>query len=806
MTGRARKIFLSVVLVVVLVLLGTTSWLYWRAYRALPQYAGELRLLGLAQPVTVLRDARAVPHLYAESLEDLLFAQGYVTAQERLWQMDVLRRTARGELAEIFGRRMLEMDKENRTLGLGEVAERAVERLDTQTRALLEAYARGVNAFIETHRSRLPIEFLLLGYIPRSWTPSDSLAVGLNMFKLLSTTWPWELLRAKVLEKLPRELADDLYVSRSLLDRPVAEPLPRRVPSPRQQPRVYVAQRGPNSHLTKCRHTLAELIEATSQLAPAAGSNNWVVAGSRTASGQPLLANDPHLPHLLPAIWFAIHLKSPDSASLGRGVNVAGVSLPGIPFIIIGHNERIAWGMTNLWPDVQDLYIERFHPQQPNRYLTPSGWQSVGRRVEYIKVRGEPDYQLEVLRTRHGPIVHDDGTRKLALRWTALEPELLSLPFYELNRAQNWDEFRAALALYGGPVQNFVYADVKGNIGYYGAGRVPSRRQGRGEVPVPGDAPDYDWLGYIPAYELPQAFNPPVGILASANNRVVSDDYPHYLTDRWEPPYRVARIYEVLENQTGYKPEDFLRLQSDILSLPDLFLAQQLMAAAGDRDLTPTLGEALELLRTWDGQMRAEETAPLLCHATSHVLLESLLRPKLGDDWQAYTWFMSPVFLENVLRERPARWLPEGYASYDELLVASLSKAIEELRQEFSATDVRSWRWGDQLQVWFVHPLFDRLPLLRRWFRVGGTESGGRHSVKAMTPQFGPSLRLVADLADFDNSLLNITLGQSGHIVSPHYREQHSAWHSGRSFPFPFSDSAVQQATRYRLRLLPASR
>lgn len=800
MARLASKVFLIALLVVVLILLGTAGWLYWRAHRALPQYAGELGIPGLEHPVTVLRDSRAVPHLYAESLEDLLFAQGYVTAQERLWQMDVLRRTACGELAEIFGRRMLEMDKENRILGLGEAANRAAELLDTQTRTLLEAYARGVNAFIETHRSRLPIEFLLLGYTPRLWTPSDTLAVGLDMFKLLSTTWPWELLRAKVLEKLPPELADDLYVSRSPLDRPVGEPLPRRVP--RQRGRVYLAQRSPTRHLPKCRHPLAETARP---LAPTAGSNNWVVAGSRTASGQPLLANDPHLPHVLPAIWFAIHLKSPDRPGQ-PGMNVAGVSLPGIPFVIIGHNERIAWGMTNLWSDVQDLYLERFHPQQPHRYLTPTGWQTVGRRVEYIKVRGEPDYQLEVLRTRHGPVVHDDGTRKLALRWTALEPELLSLPFYELNRAQNWEEFRAALALYGGPVQNFVYADVNGNIGYYGAGRVPIRRQGRGEVPVPGDTLDHDWIGYIPSHEMPQAFNPLTGILASANNRIVPEGYPYYLTDRWEPPYRVARIYEVLENQTGYKPKDFLRLQGDILSLPDLFLAQQLVAARGDRPLDSTFLEAFELLHTWDGHMRAEETAPLLCHATRRVLLERLLRPKLGDDWQAYAWFMSPVFLENVLRERPGRWLPEGYASYDELLVASLAKAIEELRQEFGTPYVRSWRWGNRLQVWFAHPLFDRVPLLRRWFRVGGTESGDRHSVKAMTPQFGPSLRLVVDLADFDNSLLNITLGQSGHLLSPHYCDQYTAWHSGRSFPFPFSDAAIARATRYRLRLLPAPR
>ncbi|MFQ5818215.1 MAG: penicillin acylase family protein [Terriglobia bacterium] len=540
----------------------------------------------------------------------------------------------------------------------------------------------------------------------------------------------------------------------------------------------------------------------------AAGSNNWVVTGTRTAAGKPLLANDPHLPHTLPAIWFAVHLKSPE-------LNVAGVSLPGMPFVLLGHNQRIAWGMTNLWPDVQDLYIERFHPDEPNRYLTPAGWQPVGRRLETIRVRGEPDVQLEVLRTRHGPIVHDDGQQKLALRWTALEPALLALSFYEINRAQNWDEFLSALALYGGPTQNVVYADVEGTIGYYGAGRVPLRRRGRGEVPVAGEVSDYEWVGTIPFPEMPQAFNPPLGILASANNRVVPDDYPHYLTDRWDPPYRIARIYEVLENQTGFEPQDFLRLQGDIASHPDFVLAQQLAAAA--RDL-PELAEAVSILDTWDGRMRAGDAAPLLTATARRILLEKLLRPKLGAEWEAYSWLSSPVFLENVLRARPARWLPAGpeaedYADYDALLRATLRETVAHLAAEFRLPRagnrprqgaLRALRWGNHLQVHFVHPLSYIWPrFLGRWLNVGGPQSGGRYAVKQMTRQFGPSMRMVVDLANFDNSLLNITVGQSGHVLSPYYRDQYAAWDAVESFPFPFSDAAVAQAARHHLQLLP---
>lgn len=783
--AKTYTIILGVALALLVLIVSVAGWVWWLLGRSSPQYEGEQRLAGLEAPVTVLRDARGVPHVYAESLDDLLFAQGFLTAEERLWQMDMLRRMARGELAEILGRSFLGSDKENRTLGLSGVADRIAELLDSESRGHLETYARGVNAYIESHRGRLPIEFDVLGYEPRPWTPADSLAIGLDVYKLLTTTWPGELRRARVAAKLSPELLRDLYVVRAPQDRPVAEPSRR--PQPRERRRVYLAG---------CPHRVDELPgrSAEALAAFAAGSNNWVVAGARTASGKPLLANDPHLLHMLPAVWFAIHLKSPE-------LNVAGVSLPGIPFVIIGHNERIAWGVTNLWPDVQDLYVERFHPNDPNRYLTPGGWQPVGRRVETMHVRGEADVQLEVLRTRHGPIVHDDGQRKLALRWAALDPELYGFPFYEINRAQTWDEFRAALALYGGPTQNVVYADGDGNIGYVGAGRVPVRRQGRGEVPLPGETNGYDWLGTIPFPEMPQAFNPTLGIIATANNRVVPDDYPIYLTDRWDAPYRAARLYELLENQTGFKPEDFLRLQGDIASHVDLFLAQQLAAAAQN---APELAEAVEIFRGWDGQMRATDTAPLLTDTARRVLLEKLLRPKLGDDWNAYSWPSHPVFIENVLRNRPGRWLPPDYPDYDALLRATLTQTVEELRREFRATSLRGLRWGQRLTVRFAHPFGLVLPrFLSRWINLGGPQSGGRYAVKQMTRQFGPSMRMIVDLANFDNSLLNLTVGQSGHFLSPHYRDQYTPWDSLQSFPFPFSDAAVQQAARHRLRLLP---
>jgi penicillin amidase len=791
--ARRRNSLLALLIFSLLVLLLPVAWFVWRAWRAVPSYDGDLHVAGPSQPVRIVRDERAVPHLYAHNLDDLFFAQGYVHAQERLWQMDVLRRTARGQLAEVFGPAALPVDKENRLLGLGSVADRTAEALDPETRQQLEAYARGVNAFIESHSgpllvSGLPIEFVLLRYRPEPWQPADSLAVGLNMFKLLTTVWPRELMRAQVSGRVGAERAADLYVSRSDFDRPIAEPVT--APRPPRRERVFVAY--------DCRHSLTPPT-ATEMQAPAA-SNNWVVAGTRTAAGAPLLADDMHLPHGVPSIWFINHLKAPEA-----DLDVIGFSLPGLPWVIVGHNGRVAWGFTNLMADTQDLFIERFDPKDPSRYMTPTGWQAVRRRMEHISVRGTKDVDLEVLETRHGPIVHDDGDFKLALQWTARDTAQFAFPFLAINQAQDAEELNQALAGYGGPPQNVVYADAEGNIGYHAAGRVPLRRNGRGLLPVEGESTRFDWVDYVAFEHLPQAVNPPTGVLATANNRTVPENYPYYITEDWIAPARIARIYQLLEEEKLFVPEDLLRIQGDVVSLPDRFLAEQLLAAGATATThSPPRAQALALLEGWDGSMDAEQAAPVLTTAVAERLLEELLRPYLDDDWNSYQWFMSPVFLQDVLRERPARWLPEKYQSYDELLLAVLDYALQKLHPQAGTFNVQQLRWGHRMRVRFAHPFGDRLRVLRRWFSVGGQpQSGGRYSVKQTGTTYGPSERMVVDFADLDQTLMNITLGQSGHLASPHYQDQYRAWLEVRSFPAPFTDAAVERAARHTQHLLP---
>ena len=757
----------------------------------MPQLDGTLRLAGLRSPVEVLRDAHGVPHLRAQSLEDLLFAQGYVTAQDRLWQMDMSRRLAKGELSEILGEAVLRLDVENRTLGLRQVAERAVGELDPESRRLLAAYAGGVNAFISSHRSRLPIEFLILRYEPQPWREADSFCVAINMTKALNTSWPDELMRERIVKKLSPELYGDLFPDHSPWDEPVAEP----VPNPRTLVPVAAA-----SKTTAAPETLLGAWAASqAETSLASGSNNWVVSGAHTRSGKPLLANDPHLGHSIPSVWTMVHLKAP-------GLDASGVTFPGLPFVVLGHNERIAWGATNTGPDVQDLYVETFNLRDPRKYLHNGQWVGAKQREEIIKVRGKRDYPFLVKVTRHGPVVSHDGDRDLALRWTALEPHALRFPFLKIDRAQNWQEFTAALRDFTGPMQNFVYADVDGNIGTCAAGWLPVRKHGEGTVPSPGDADDYDWSGYVPFEDLPHAFNPPAGMIATANGRVVPDGYPYLITHKWEAPYRTARIFQLLRTGSRFTVADMLRIESDIHSLEDEWLKQQLLAA-GEKH-PPESAEArnaLDLLRTWDGEARWDSAATLVCEASRRSLLERILKPKLGDDLSGYRWPMSTTFLENVMKNRWTRWLPPGDLDFSATLTKSLEEAVRRIPQFAHTREPRAWKWGETIPLTFRHRLSGSVPYLGRLLDTGPyPQSGTGTTVKQTTPTVGPSERMVVDFSDLDNSAQNITLGESGQVFSPYYRDQFEAWYSGRSFPMLFSDAAVELGAVHRLVLEPA--
>ena len=579
---------------------------------------GDCRSTDSSSPVTVTRDAHGVPTIEAANLEDLFFAQGFVTAQDRMWQMDMMRRFGSGELSEILGDLPLKLDREQRILGLRAAAKKSLTMASPRDRSYYEAYARGVNAYIAKHANALPVEFRILHYSPKPWLAEDSVVIANSMVKDLNYHYFFDALdREKILAKLGPELTNDLYVNRSWHDRPptvmredLNEPDNNKGDSNDDDDEDDDA---PDNSVT----------QLPAESLPVNGSNDWVVSGAHTVTGKPLLSNDMHLGHQMPNLWYEAHLHC-------GALDVAGVTLPGMPYVIVGHNQRIAWGFTNVGPTVTDVYIENFNPQ--GAYQTPDGWVQPEHRAEVIHVKGKPDVTVDVKITRHGPIITElvpGETRPLALRWTLYDG--LRIPFFDVNTAQNWQEFRKAFSQLDAPGQNVVYADVDGNIGYQTTGKVPIRAAGDGSLPVSGADNAHEWVSYIPFEKLPSVYNPPSGIIATANGRITPDGYPNSISMEWEAPWRTERIYHVLESGRQFSPADMLALETDIHSEPDLFAAERFVYAV-DHASKPSARakEAVDLMRSWDGRMMASSAAPTIAENSIRELRRLVLEAKLG--------------------------------------------------------------------------------------------------------------------------------------------------------------------------------
>ena len=815
---RAGQIFFAS-LVILIIAAGAAIW--WLAYRPLPQVDGTVSLAGLHDEVTVNRDDWGIPHVRASSTEDMVEAQGYVMAQDRLWQMDLLRRVSRGQLSEILGPAVISVDKEFRTLGFARAAERDAAALAGEQRVLLEAYARGVNKFIEQHENHLPLEFSLLKYQPQPWTPADSFAITAYMYQTLTDTWEDEINRAKVTERVGEDRAKELFSPDAAMDHfVVGDPNDKKDGTQRAHSGdedddddddmtpddVLKASNGDSLPAqTGLAPDIASMLwpqvrdflaGTNREIRHGLGSNNWVVSGAHTATGKPLLANDTHLELSVPSIWYEIHLTAPDW-------NVAGFTLPGAPLVVIGHNDQIAWGFTNNGADVQDLYIETFNPAAPDEYRVNGAWVKAQIFDEVIHVKGQPDEHLKIVATRHGPVVRRDGDKGYALRWTATEPGGLSNTYNWLGKAHNWTEFRNAMKQVWGPAQNTVYADAAGNIGYIMAARVPIRKKGHGEVPVPGDTDDYEWTGYIPFEQLPQALNPESGLIVTANARVVGPDYKPYLTDRWEEPYRTARIFDLLQGRHDLRPEDMLKVQNDTYSYPHVFLAEQLMAAAKTAQPKDVRAQQLiQRLKDWNGIASAEGPEISFLQSVRGSLLVMTLEPYLGKNTDTYEW-RSMTFLQKVLTDRPAKWLPLAYKSYDELLAAAADRAVAKLVDKSKSENPQNWAWKKFNSLDMLHPI-GQTGILKFLFSITDKpQSGTGYSVRAATERHGPSERFVANPANWDDSILLITTGESGQLGSSHYSDQFSFWYEGKPIVLPFSDAAEKAARKHTLTLKP---
>ncbi|HKS26177.1 MAG TPA: penicillin acylase family protein [Pyrinomonadaceae bacterium] len=773
-----------------------------------------MRFAGLREQVTVRRDERGIPYIEAANLVDLCFAQGYVTASDRLWQMELLRRSMRGEAAEVLGSAVLEQDKMFRTYGFAQVAEAEVAAASKEAREQLEAYARGVNAYMESLDAKtLPPEFQILQFRPRPWTPADSLLIVKLFFEFLSDTWQTDLMRAALMT-LPADKREALLVETSPLDVVVVgsdKPKTKAGASKGSDVRVDV-------------ETLRALNEARAKVKLVAerlgvfdlnreASNNWVVSGRRTVTGKPLLANDPHLLPSAPSIWYMVHLSAP-------GLRVAGVTSPGLPGVVIGHNDRIAWGFTNVGPDVSDLYLEKFDPQNPKRYQTPAGWRDATVRREEIRVRKgftstETETQvLDVTVTRHGPVVFERAGKRYALQWTALDPKLGAAEgFFALNTARNWTEFQAALAKYTAPMQNMVYADVDGHIGYTAAGRVPLRKSGDGSLPYDGSSDAGEWTGYIPFEKLPRLFDPPSGIIVTANQRVVGTDYPYFLTHEWAAPYRARRILELLEAKPKLTIEDFRAIQGDTFSIPgDIFYRQTVKTlkdvnfpldsrdAEGDR----LLKLALASFQNWDGRANPDSGVAPLVAEMRVAFRNRVLNAAIGEELaKEYGWGNSGTLIDRLITEQPRSWLPKEFTMYADLLLACYKDAREALTKRLGEDETK-WTWGRYAQVSFSHPLA-RVPLIGQQFLIPPfPQSGAGPNITTVNVGRSVSMRFIADTSDWDRTQHGITLGQSGLPTSPHWKDQLEDWRNVTPRAFPFTRGAVERATRETIVLLPA--
>ena len=803
------KLFLALLLLLVIALAGVWGWFYNAAHSSLAQLDGTIAVPGLRAPVSVVRDAHGVPHLTAASLEDLFFAQGYVTAQDRLWQMDISRRYAGGELSEVLpatnpspprvsratglarpSPTLLDHDKRQRILRLRAVSERVAAQLPQRDRAFFEAYTRGVNAYIDQNRKHLPVEFRILGYEPKPWTVADSILVGVSMSQLLNPQYETEYWREKIAAKLSPELMTDLYPPSSWRDRPPGSTAANPGAAPIEPDNQTNDTKSPISR-SKEMFPYRQ-VDGCESCVP--GSNNWVVSGAHTVTGKPLLSNDMHLPHQLPGTWYEVHLHSGD-------FNVEGFSLPGLPFVVVGHNQRIAWGYTNLNPDVQDLMIENFNSS--GEYETPSGWQKSEVVHEIIHVKKRSDVAFDVVLTRHGPIISDlfpGETRKIALQWMVFDTRSISIPLFDLDSAQNWQQFQQALSQFATPSQNVVYADVDGHIGYQAMGFVPVRASGDGTIPVSGADGKHDWTGYLPFDKLPSVYDPPSGVIATANSRITPDGYPYLLATQWFSPYRVERIYHVLESDKKFAPGDMLALQTDVTSEYDRFFANHFVYAIDHSSkATDRTRKAADVMRGFDGRMVADSAAPTITVKSRLALWKLLLEPKLGENWEDYVWSEQAVAIETIVQTQPVRWLPPGCANFDDLLTQAVELAIAD-----APVDLQSWKYGQEYPVEINHPLFGAIPVLRNWSGPGRhPQAGGSYTVKQVGRRFGPSERMTVDFSNLDGSTFNIVIGESGQIFSPYYMDHWDAWYGNKTFTLAYSNAAVQGARTHELILMP---
>ena len=762
----------------------------------LPDYDGEITVPGITKPVEIIRDSYGMPHIYAQTDQDACFALGYSMAQDRLFHMDLMRRAARGKLAEVLGKDLVPVDRFFRTITAGKSFEDIAAAYSPETRSAAQAYSAGVNYFIDHHKGPLPIEFTVLGYAPEPWQPSDGVAVHYVMAVDLNMALGVEMLHAAVIEKVGENVAQEIFPD-------YAEGYPTIIPQ--------------GLAVLEFLKTL-NLARAVRGSEGGGASNSWVVAGNKSVTGKPILANDPHLGLGAPGIWYEAHLVSPS-------MNVSGAVLPGMPFIIIGANEHVAWGFTNVMADDTDFYIEKINPANPDQYEFMGRWEDMQIKEEVIRVKGGDDVIFNVRRTRHGPIVdevnhyEEPKDTALAMRWTAYET-LQASPFIELNSAKSIDDIEKAAAFFKCPGQNWVYADDQGNIGYWAAVAIPVRDGFSGTLPVPGWDGKHEWKGYVPTQQQPHLRNPARGWIATANNKHLGDDYPYAISHYYAMPDRFVRIKEMITARKKFDTQSFAEMQADfylVLAKEWVPMMRASLALSG-KPFSEKEKAAMAFLKNWDFVAGSEDVAPTIFHATINAMVKNTFKKRLGEDLYGQyikNYYMVFNAMRNLIAAGQSQWFDDPDTAEKEgindIINKSFGEAVVYLNEKMGST-VEDWKWGKLHTLTLYHPFGKSSALMGYFMNIGPHPMGG--SLATVNPQpykltapwegyHGASLRYIIDFGDRKNSRRVIPAGISGNFMSPHYDDQAELWRTGKYRPFVLDRESIDADARYILKMLP---
>lgn len=782
--------------IVLLILLSVYSYLILEKTR--PTLEGKIKVSELRSPVKILRDTYGIPHIYAENNHDLFFSQGYVTAQDRLWQMDLSRRAAKGNLSEIFGEATVETDYYFRAMGIREIAEKIYNRLDSETKSELEAYSDGVNSYIKSGKK--PIESIILRYDIKPWGPVDSITIHLLSALDLTINIDEEKFAMKAFQKFGDKTAGEI------------------LPNYPETGNTIIPEEIKGSHLDLDVPPGYEIAKERFGLFQNSGeSNNWAVDGMKSTTGKPILANDPHLRSQIPSVWYEVHLKAP-------GINVIGVIFPGSPYVAIGHNERVAWGFTDAMADRADLFIEKINPTNPHQYLYIDHWENMKTENIDIRVRDKGGYKnvkREIDYTRHGPIINSSksGTEEaLSMMWTAREIEDQTLKGLSiLNRAESVREAREG-GKYGGIYTlNMVYADVDGNIGYQLIGHIPIREKGtsslQGKFPVPGWSGEYEWKGFIPDDELPGVINPPVHFVATANNKIVGDSYPHLISNTWALPYRYERITSLLREKEKLSVEDFKIMQADVYSVTARkFVGEISKIQTGN----PEVKWVLDKLSVWNYELRSDSLPALLYETIKTNLIRNTFRDELKELYPDFlgTLGFNYNLIDKIINDPDSHWWDNVDSpkkeSRDEIITMSIEDALREIKGKLGENR-ETWTWGATHKYHFIHPL-GRVKFLNKIFNVEPfAAQGDRDTINNSYFSYQnpydtialSSYRFICDLSDINHALGMNSTGQSGDPFSKRYTDMVDIWSQVKYHPLLFDDGDIKRNKWKELILSP---